>query len=317
MLRTISWLRPTWLASAYPLLQYELSAAQRQRRRFAWQFCLLTLLLAGAAWFYGALVPDPAANSVERLWQSLYYPLLLLQGLTLLGAFMLGAASVPGQRRHKTWDTLRATESGAALALRARWLAILYRLRAPIAALLLARLIFAAGLLSELTAFGGLYAQLLAERAQPPLADWRLALPLIALNLSLNFLLPLLLPATAAALGILLSVALKERIYLTTAQILFVAAALTLLPSAAIAVNQMLSYAGSQFDSVTFALFLAYSGGGDWGLLLMQLGSVGELWQRLPGGIYLGFGLSLQVVLQAAATDGMLGLAARLAESRG
>ena len=85
----------------------------------------------------------------------MYFPALALQAITFVLALALGAAAVDAERSRKTWDKLRATEAGAGLALRARWLGILYRLRAPIALILLLRLLLALAALIELTAFGG------------------------------------------------------------------------------------------------------------------------------------------------------------------
>ena len=168
------------------------------------------------------------------------FPTLCLQLITLIVALSLGAASVDAERSRKTWDNLRVTEGGAGMALRARWIGILYRLRVPIAAILLVRLVFSLGTLIDLTAFGGLYAEMLSANASPPLADWRLGLLLIAMTLTANIVLPLVMIASAAALGILLSVAVKERIYGAVMQLLLVVMQVVFVIAAAAGISQIL-----------------------------------------------------------------------------
>ena len=110
----------------------------------------------------------------------------------MIMALTLGASAVGGERSRKTWDNLRVTEFGAGLALRARWAGILYRLRAPITLILLVRFLLIAGILYDLTAFGGLYPKILGAQAKPPLPEWRLDLLLIAFAVTVNILLPIL-----------------------------------------------------------------------------------------------------------------------------
>ena len=217
MRKLSNWLLPVWAQPGHPLLQYELSHFRRQggRTGFIFQLALLSILHCGASAVYAALVARPpgASNLTSLLWQSVYYPTLALQLLTMIMALTLGASAVGGERSRKTWDNLRVTEFGAGLPLRARWAGILYRLRAPITLILLVRLLLIAGILFDLTAFGGLYPEILGAQAMPPLPEWRLDLLLIALAVTVSLLLPLLQIAIIAALGILLSVAVRERIY--------------------------------------------------------------------------------------------------------
>ena len=63
--------------------------------------------------------------------------------------------------------------------------------------------------------------------------------------------------------------------------------------------------------------FSAYSSFADWGLLLAQLGSLGEIWHRLQFGANIGVALALTIFLLGILADALMGLAERLAESRG
>ena len=315
------WLLPPWALPEHPLLQYELShhRANNRRSRFFAQLITISVLFAGFAALYAATLLHPASgdNLTGVIWQSVYYPTLALQQLTAIVALMLGAASVGGERSRNTWDNLRATEFGAELALRARWAGILYRLRAPIAVILLTRFILIAGMLYDLTAFAGFYPQMLGAQATPPLPAWRLDLLLIALAVTVTILLPCVQIAAIAAFGILLSVAVRERIYAAVIQILVAAIQLAFAAAGALAIAHMLRAEAPVSGAWSYALFFGYSTFGDWGLLLAQLGSLGEIWHRAPYGSTISMGLVVPLFALGLAADGAIWLAARLSESRG
>ncbi|MCY3833836.1 MAG: hypothetical protein OXG85_12535 [Chloroflexi bacterium] len=317
MRKLSNWLLPPWAQPEHQLLQYELAHFRAgSRRRLLVQLALLSLLLGGSAIVYGSVNASPAdsANLTSLIWRSLYFPILILQLLTLSLALLFGAAVVGEERSRKTWDNLRATEFGAGAVLRARWASILYRLRAPIMLILLARCVFIAGLLYDLTAFGGYYPEMLGAQATPPLPIWRLDLLLIALSVTVALLLPLTAIAFVSAFGILLSVAVRERIYALIIQLIAVAALVLFAGAGAFAIAQMIQSDAADWH---LALMFSYIGLGDWGLLLAHLGSLGEIWQRLPYGWTISAGLMLLALAQGLAADGLMWLAARLSERRG
>lgn len=319
--RLLRWLLPEWARPDHPLVQYELSHLGRAttRRAFFLQVAALSLLLAGAAAFYAAAtdLPLQGSNVSAVIWQSLYFPTLALQLICFILALALGAGSVDGERSRKTWDNLRVTAGGAGQALRARWVGILYRLRAPIAAIALVRLVFALGALAEMTAFGGLYVEMLGAQAKPPLPDPRLGLLYIALTMTLSLLQPLVAIALAAVSGILLTVLIRERIYALLIQLVIVAAQLVFVAAAALAIGSILRGDAEISPEAEYLLLLAYAGLGDWALLLAQLGSLGEIWRRLPHGANISIALAALIFLLGVAADAMMRLAERLAEIRG
>lgn len=303
-----------------PLLQYELAKAQGRHAggSFALQLAALILLLVIAAAIYASVfgVSD-TGNWSAMLWESLYFPALALQTVTLILSLLLGAASVDAERSRKSWDKLRVTETGASLALRARWLGILYRLRAPIAAILLTRLLLALGALIELTAFGGHYVQMLSNEASPPLGDWRVGLPLIALALTLSLAQPLVMIASAAALGLFLSVTVVERVYSAVIQVAMAALAAAFVMVASAGAADILQGRLIMSNAAQFVIVLAYSSYGDWGLLLAHLGSLGVVWGRVPAGAFISLGMAALLPLQALIADGFMSLAERISERRG
>ncbi len=314
-----SWLPPSWARSRHPLLQYQLSQFRAGgRRRFFLQLALLAVLLGGGSALYAAtlLQPESGANLSRIAWQCLYFPTLVLQLLTAIMALALGAATVGGERSRKTWDKLRVTELGAGLALRTRWVGILHRLRAPICLILLVRFLLVAALFYDLTAFGHLYPQILGAAARPPLPEWRLDLLLIALAVTVAILLPGLQIAAGAAFGILLSVALRTRIYTTVVLMLAIAAQLAAAGAGALLLAELIRGGLIMPSGWLYALAVFGSAFGDWGLHLAQLSRLGEIWQRVSYGSTISLALMILLAALGLAADGMLALAARLAERR-
>ena len=318
MTRLIKWLLPQWAMN--PLLEYKWlhPRVDNSRRGFVMQMLALALSLAGAALIYASTtgLAGGSQSATRLVWQSLYFPTLLLQVLIMTVALPLGATAFDVQSQGNSWDNLRVTEIGAGLALRARWMGIVYRLRAPIIAILLLRLILALGILSDLAAFGGNYVKMLSADALASTADLPISLLLIALSLTASVLLPLPMIASFAALGILLGVAVRDRLFAAMVQILLVISLVVFVSSASYAVAQLLQGNLALPDMAKFLLFLSYSGYGDWGLSLLQLGSLGAVWQRVPFGILSGLGLAGLLLTQALIADGMMWLAERLSEQQ-
>lgn len=317
--RLIELCLPGWAGNR--LLRFDLSrrTGEATGRAYAGQVAVLLLLLLVAAIVYSAVsgAAANAPNASNHIWQSLYFPALSLQLITLIAALSLGAASIDTERSRNTWDNLRATELGAGMALRARWLGILVRLRAPITAILLVRLILALGTLIEVAAFGGNYLKMLGASALPPLADWQLGLFLIALNLTLNILLPPIMIASAAALGIFVSAIVTERLFSAVLLLLLIVFQVAFIAVSGLVLAQVVFAETTMTEGAAFFLLLGFSAYGDWGLYLAQLGNLGELWQRVPGGAFTSLALALVVLCHVALLDGMMVLADRVVERRG
>ena len=311
MTRLLRWLLPGWARHEDALLRYQL-ARHLHGRGSAWQVALWLLALALAALAMDLAFPAEG-NLAARIWRGSRFPLLALQTGVLSAAFVWGAAAVSGQRSRKTWDSLRATEDGVALALRLRWLGILFRLRASIAAILLLRLVFCAAMLVELAAYRRHHASMLGMQASPPVAETWQVLMLIAAMLAALLLLPLTALGLMTALGMLLAAAIRERVFAGVAQILVLAAQLILVVAGAASVMQDLHLP----VEAAWAWQAAWGAFGDWALSLAHLRELGEMWAELPYGAWMGAALLALALLQAFATDGMLWLAGRIAERRG
>ena len=301
---------PGWARPDHPVLAYELARLQgdgRSRTRF---LRLLTAgLLLGVAGYLDASIGQPASFS-DWLWRGLYLPMVCVQAVCVLAALGIGIASVDAERGRRAWDHRRVTEGGAILTLRLRWLAALYRLRAPLLAILLARLALVLLMLYDLAAFGGGYGGIIAGGAVSP---WLGAL-LIALAIALVLLLPLAAVGVAAALGILISVVIKRRIFALMLQCALSAVWLAVVAAGALVANMLLLGGGVADDRRGFPLVLSYCAIVDWGLLLANLAGIADLWRMLTPGVWLSAALAVALLLMASACDGLLSLAGWLAE---
>ncbi len=308
-------LLPDWARPEDPILQYELARRRLigSRRKSASQFFLMALLLAGGGGYFYARGDAGGENLVDLLWRCLYFPSLMIQTAVVLAALAFGIGSVEADRSRQTWDSLRVTELGVGMTLRARWMGILYRLRAPIIALLLVRLVMVAGMTVNMTAFGGGYLPVLGSSAGGATDLW-LALLLVILLMTAHILLPFATLGVAGALGILISVTLKQRLFALILQFVLSAAAVLAVAAGLFAVTSALQSRLTAADSLLYLLFLAYSAFADGGMLLANLGSLGAVWGLLPQGAYLSIGLLFILALQAFLIDGCLGLAIRLSE---
>ncbi len=311
-------LLPDWAHPDHPILQYELAHRRpgSSRWKSALQLFLLGLLLGGGGYLYASAtsIDAGAENLADFLWRCLYFPSLLVQTATVLAALAFGIGSVEADRSRQTWDSLRVTEFGAGMTLRARWTAILYRLRAPIIALLLTRLVLAFGMTVNLTAFGGGYLRVLGSSILDASSDLWIILPMVVLLMTVQTLLPLTAVGAAGAFGILISVAIKHRLVAIAIQLVLSLTLVAAVAGGLFAVTSALQGGLTASDSLRFFLFLGYSGFADGGMLLANLGSLGAVWKMLPQGAYLPIGLLLILALGAFWIDGCLGLAIRLSE---
>ncbi len=307
-------LLPDWAQPDHAILQYEL--AQRRFAGSRWnsalQLVLFSLLLGGGAFLYAsaAAIDAGASNLFDLLWQCLYFPSLALQTATVLASLALGLRVVEADRSRQTWDSLRATEFGVGMTLRARWLGILYRLRAPIVALLLARLVAVIGMTLDISAFGGGYLLALGSGN----IALGLSLLVVILLMTAHLLLPIATVGLASALGILISVTIKQGLFAVLMQLVLSAAFVLMVAGGALVVTSAVQGQLLASDQLLFSVILAYSAFIDGAMRLANLGSLGELWQLLPQLPFLSIGLLLLLALQACLIDGCLGLAIRRSE---
>lgn len=320
MIKLLASQLPEWARPSHPILQYELSRLQQVgtwRTRFL-QILIVAMVLALGGYLYASYIyQSPTQGNITDLaWRALYFPTMLVQIVVCIIALSLGVNSIGQARANHTWDNLRATEVGAEMTLRTRWIAILYRLRAPIIAILLIRIVLLIGILYDVTAYGGIYLEMLTVNLTPEIADWRLGTVFLAFIMTVSVLLPITMIGFSAAIGILISVSIQDRTYSATVQVILIFGYVVGVAGLLIGITQFFLGGLEMTDTALFAWIGSYVAFGDWGLLLMQLGSAGEIWSIVPYGIFLGVILIIFMLVQSAITDALLSLAVRLSERR-
>ena len=310
---------PQWMRPSHPMLRHELGKMPRRAfwgrlwYAFVGVFILAVLIGAGYLTATGFLTHAAGQTLVESINHIAYFPLIFIQFGARIMAFTMTADVVGEEMRRQNWDNLRATASGADIALRARWFAVFYRLRGIIGLILVTRVILIGMILYELTAFQGRFIDLLIFGIVPEV-------PLAAAVLLLSFVMTaaLLLPFTGiafeAALGLLVSAYVHRRTFSTLAQflIMLVRGAITLV--LLLAATAYLDGSLTLSDPLAWLLMLVFGGTGDWGGAYLLLSRFAEVWATVPYGIFLGLALIGFALLQAALADRVLHLAVRRAQ---
>lgn len=313
---------PEWARSSHPLVRYEIGQTQQASRRIrllrvaGFTALLVILFWAGYAIATG-FFQNPAGQSLtESAMAILFWPTLALQLILQIAALTITVNTVSEQKRRQAWDNLRATEDGAGLALRARWATVYYRLRVLIGVMLVIRIGFIIGILYDLTAFQGRYIDLLVNNITPDISPIVGAL-LLAFLMTAALLLPMTSIGLHAALGLLISVTVQQRVYSVMTQIIVVIIRLGVVIALLIAATQFIRGNLTLSDGAAWLLFGGFSALGDWGLSFLHLGFYGEIWATIPFAIFMGIALLLFAMLQSAVTEWILAYAIRRAERTG
>jgi hypothetical protein len=314
---------PLWARREHPMLRQELRVGERAlswRARYGRALGVIligaVLLLIGYLIATRLLSQAAGENIVEIVTAVLYYPLLMIQLLLRIAAFTLTVGVITEQKRLGNWDNLRATEHGAELALRARWVSVFYRLRGLFGVVIGLRGILIVLVLYELTFFQGRHLDLFIVGITPEIS-------LVVAVLLLSFLLTgsLLLPLTGAgfdaSLGVLVSTLVPQRTYSTLVQGLIILARIALTALLVYAAGSYLNNETPLTDAGAWLLLFALGAIGDWGLAFLFLGRFGEIWALVPYGVFLGLALLIFALMQAMAADVMLTFAARRAQKHG
>ena len=314
---------PAWARRDHPVLRHELGIAPRTSWRARYGRALVVVLILALLVLVGYMIATDALhhpagqNNVEAINAVVYWPLLVLQLLTSVIALTSTANVVGDKMRRQNWDSLRATEHGTEISMRARWISVFYRLRGAFGVILAVRALLIGLMLYDLTSFSGRYLDLLINGITPEV-------PLVAAVLLLSFTMTaaLLLPLTTvgfdAAFGLLLSALVQQRTYssLIQAVLIFVRLVITaLLISGA---TQLLNGQLLQMTDLGGWLLLGGHGAlGDWGLAFLNLGRYSEIWATVPYGIFFGLALLIFALVQAALADRLLVFAVRQAQKKG
>ena len=131
----------------------------------------------------------------------------------------------------------------------------------------------------------------------------------------------LLLPFTGvaldAALGLLISIYIRQRTYSALVQVFLILVRFGVMVLLGYGFVQFMEGSLALPDSSAFALMFLFGGWADWGLRFLHLSQFGEIWAIVPYGIFLGLALLLTALAQALLAKLLLSLAIRRAQGRG
>lgn len=321
MLRRLIGPLPEWAQTDHPLLRYalqpyrpDMSRGARVGRVLLAVVVLSVLIVCG--YFVatdGLQQAQPGINIAESLWRIAYWPAFIVQIVIMVLAFSLGLGVVDAERRRQTWDKLRATERGAEMALRTRWLAVFYRLRNLFVLLIGVRVLLVLGVLYQLTSHRGAYLDLLTANLIPAIS-LPVGVVLLAALLTAAFLLPLTSVGVVIALGLWVSVTVRGRAYAGIIQVIWIGMHVLVVVALTLAMSRFAAGALPVPELLALLLTGIHAALGDWGLYLMSLSQAGEIWAIVPYSVLLGPILLIVVGLQAALADGLLALAVRQAQ---
>ncbi len=314
---------PSWARRDHPVLRHELGAPIRLSWRTRYGRALVVVTGLGVLVLIGVLIAtslfrhSAGQTAVESINAILFWPLIAVQLTLTVAALTSTSGFVSEAMRNLHWDNLRATEHGAEMSMRARWVAVFYRLRGLVALVLVTRAVLIGLMLWELTAFQGRYLDLLINGLIPdvPLVG---AVLLVSFTMTAALLLPLTTVGMDAATGLLVSALVQQRTFSTLIQVVLVF--LRLAVTAALLGGAALFMDGQLFqtsDVSAWLLMAGYSAVGDWGLALLHLGRNSEIWATIPYGIFLGLALLVFALIQAAIADRLLVLAVRQGQKKG
>lgn len=300
-------------------LRYVLGKSGQTTRRRILVHVLLAVVYIGVL-IAGASALNLASGSPSAVVNTaLYVPTVLAQILISAAALAFTIHTVHNLRRKQTWDSLRATAGGSSAAIRAAWAAtVYYRLSGALGVLVYApRLVLLGFLLWDLTAFRGDYLTLIAGGHTPAIMP-PLEILLLGAFVAAAFLLPLSAIGFDAAVGLLFSTFARSR---QTASLIQIVLTITrvlwgLLPVAMFNSNVLLApdlaSTGSEYMG---GLILATHTAGDWGLSMLNIGTVDKIWSGVNSSAFIGIALLGMVLLYSALTVLILRWTARRAQN--
>lgn len=298
---------PVWARPENPGIRYTMGAQKLLTRRiFLQQLFAVVVIYVFAYVAFTLIQPEIGRSLSEQLISFIFWPTLILQVVLSIAVMMYTSGAIGNERRHATWDNLRATYDGVSVTLRAYWsAAVFYRQAGILSGIYLVRMLLLGALIFDLTAFRGDYLNYLTGGITPEVSSVA-AIVLLALTMTASFILPITGLGFDAAFGLFISTFLRQRVFLGLTQIIL-AVIRVLVTVAAVMLMVWLVDTNSVISMpVGFGGLLAFGTFGDWGLRYLHAAFLGELWQMIDYGILIGLALLIVAFLQALLTDGLL-----------
>ncbi|MBC8100520.1 MAG: hypothetical protein H7Y11_13840 [Armatimonadetes bacterium] len=323
MLQRLNAQLPDWARPGHPAVRHVLGAPSAANRRllilqFVAGIVLMTVSTVGVLVMQAQVQAEPEIRPLSAtVISALYVPALVGQLLLSVLVVIYSSNHINTERRSRTWDTLRVTSGGVGITLRARWgAAIFYRLSGFVIVLLLVRVLLIALLVYDVSAFGGDYLPLAAGGGVEPALPIPASLLLVSLYMAASLILPLTGLGLEAAIGLLLSTFLRNRIFLLLAQVVYGVARVALSFGLIYLLDRNTNILTMPSTIAAWLTMVAHGAFADWGLRTLNLDYASELWAMVQYGIFVGAGLLVLAFAQAVLADGLVWWAVRRAETR-
>ncbi|MEM9951483.1 MAG: hypothetical protein AAF846_07780 [Chloroflexota bacterium] len=310
---------PTWAKRENPLLRYELTRRMDDSisigRIILWVIGLSILIFGGYIFATEGLQRGFQLPYTLDIWRMIIFPLFFVQLVMRVAGLSLGVGAVSDERQRQTWDNLRATERGATIGVRSRWVSVFYRLKGLVLTTLLARLVLIGAILYELTSMQGDYLNLLTARALPSVSV-EVGIILLSAFMTAFIIMPFTATGVDIAIGLLISTGVRNRAISALIQMLVILVRVVTSVGLFWFSWQLLNDNLTLDPNSALALIGSSAILADWGIILSQLSQAGQLWSQVPFLVYAGAFMLVWAILQVAVTSGILKLAIRTAEVR-
>jgi hypothetical protein len=140
---------------------------------------------------------------------------------------------------------------------------------------------------------------------------------LLAFLMTAALLIPLTSTGLLAAIGLLISVNVQQRVYSVMLQLIVILFRLLIVAALVVGAWQFISGAWQISDLGAWFLMGGFGALGDWGLKFLHLGFYSEVWATVPYSIFFGVLLLVFALFQSALTEWLLVWAIRRAERIG
>ena len=333
---------PDFARPEHPVMKYMLLREGRRGSRFqriatvVASIALLAFLFALGYIIANPSNPQPGSpaglddpNLLNRIFQIIYWPLVIIQVPLRLVALGSTVGVVSSEIERGTWDTLKITTDGAKLTIKTRWAAVFYRLRWALLLIVVSRLYLVVALLINLAQFQGRYIDLLLSGTTPfgppnisqDASVW-VGVLVMALELTAVLIIPFTALALDASLGMFIGtlsrgrfIGVLFRVVLLLTRVAMVAIALWF-GAGALSLTQInLSFLpppSSANPSLVAPMWQLWAGAflgvseGDLGLTLLHVPYVGRIWADIDYGVWVGPALLAYALLQAQIADLLL-----------
>lgn len=304
---------PRWARPDHPIMRSVMGYGRSSTWRRRFMMLLLMIFISAIAVALGYVVAQNQAIQGEEptVRDILYWPLVGAQTLALVLAIALTTNVIALERQKQTWDTLKLSLSGVSLTLRARWIAVFFKLGWLLALITIGRLIYVGLLLDEMVEFQGRALDLRISGITPEVS-LDVTVILMAAMMTAFILMPFVAVAVAAAIGIVVSVFTRTRSVVILGLLLLIGLRLATTIGSLVVGNTVFSETGVSNDLATLDRNTAWyrllfsSAEGDMMLRLFHLDTLGQIWADVSYTIYIGGVMLLVVLVQAMIANGLV-----------